>query len=125
MPTPASTEHSTMSLREAPSPGGAGVRAGRGRTALAIQPRNLFGADDEDAAGDDTGSTDSGHNSNDAPPEIPAEGYADDMYMLEIHLLSLLTMLVATSKWLKLTAQEVNAKKSLAFSATNRVRRKP
>ena len=34
-------------------------------------------------------------------------------------------MLVATSKWLKLTGQEVNAKKSLAFSATNKVRRKP
>ena len=45
--------------------------------------------------------------------------------MLAIHLLLLLTMLVATSKWLKLTGQEVNAKKSLAFSATNKVRRKP
>ena len=38
--------------------------------------------------------------------------------------ISLLTMLVATSKWLRLTGQEVNAKKSLAFSATNNVRRK-
>ena len=94
-----------------------------------IQPRNLFGADDEDAASDDNGSTDSGQNSNDAPPgvevEISAEGYADDTYMLTIHLLSLLTPLVATSKWLKLTGQEVNAKKLLAFSATNKVRRKP
>ena len=34
-------------------------------------------------------------------------------------------MLVATSNWLKLTGQEVNDKKSLAFSATNKVRRKP
>ena len=45
--------------------------------------------------------------------------------MLAIHLLSLLTMLVATSKWLKLTGQQVNMKKSVAFSATNMVRRKP
>ena len=57
--------------------------------------------------------------------DISAEGYADDMYMLTIHILLLLAMLVATSKWLKLMGQEVNAKKLLAFSATSKVRRKP
>ena len=56
---------------------------------------------------------------------ISAEGYTHDTYMLIIRLLSLLAMLVATSKWLRLTGQEVNAKKSLAFSATSSVRRKP
>ena len=56
---------------------------------------------------------------------VSAEGYADDTYMLMVALLSLLSMLVATSKWLKLTSQEINAKKSLAFSATNSASGKP
>ena len=94
-----------------------------------IQTRNMFGADDEDAASIDTRSTDSGQNISDAAPgveiEISAEGYVDDTYMLAIHLLSLLTMLVAISKWLKLTGQGVNAKNSLAFSAINKLRKKP
>ena len=51
---------------------------------------------------------------------ISAEGYADNAYMLTIHLLLLLAMLVATSKWPMLTGQEVNAKKSLALSATSK-----
>ena len=119
MPTPASTEHFRMG----------GPEVNEDEPHSPIQPRNLFGADDEDAASDDTGSTDSGQSRSDAAPgaeiQISAEGYADDTYMLAIHLLSLLAMLVATSKWLKLTGQEVNGKKSLAFSATNKVRRKP
>ena len=57
--------------------------------------------------------------------DISAEGYADDTYMLTIHLLSLLAMLVATNKWLKVTGQQVNGKKSLAFLATSKARRKP
>ena len=129
MPSPASTEHSGMWVREAPSPWEGGSELDEDEPHLPIQPRNLFGAHNEDAASDDTGSTDSGQNSNDAAPgvevEISAEGYADDTYMLAIHLLSLLTMLVATSNWLKLTGQEVNAKKSLPFLATIKVRRKP
>ena len=52
------------------------------------------------------------------------EGYADDTYMLTVTPLSLLAMLVAT-RWLQLTGQEINAKKSLAFSATNSARGKP
>ena len=109
--------------------GGGGAKVDEDEPHSPIQPRNLFGADDGDAASDDTGSTDSRQSSNDAAPgveiEISAKGYGEDTYMLAIHLLSLLTMLVATSKWLKLMGQEVNAKKSLAFSATNKVRGKP
>ena len=55
------------------------------------------------------------HVTEDAAPgvevTISAEGYADDTYMLTLRLLSILAMLVATSKWLKLTGREVNAKK--------------
>ena len=129
MPTPSSTEHSSMSLWEAPSPGDGGSELDNDEPHSPIQLRNLFGAGDDDAASDDTGSAESGQNSNDAAPQvgvaISAEGYADDTYMIASHLLPVLTMLVPTSKWLKITGQEVNAKKSLAFSATSEVRRKP
>ena len=88
----------------------------------------MFGADGEYAASDGASSADNGQDSKDAAPgveiDISDEDCADDTYMLTIHLLSLLAMLVATSKWLKLTGEEVNGKKSLAFSATNKVRRK-
>ena len=40
-------------------------------------------------------------------------------------MLSLLAMLVATSKWVQLTGQELNAKKLFAFSATSSARKKP
>ena len=93
MPTPASTEHSRMSLREPPSPRG-GSEVEEDEPHSPIQPRNLFGADGEDNASEDTSSTDSEHDSNDASPgvelDISAEGYADDTYMLTVRLLSLL-----------------------------------
>ena len=112
-----------------PPPLGGGLEVEEDEPHSPIQPRNLLGADSGDTASEDTSSTDSEHDSNDAAPgveiDISAEGSADDTYMLTIRLLSLLAMLVATSKWLKLTGQEVNAKKSLAFSATNKARRKP
>ena len=96
---------------------------------LPMQPRNLFGTDSDDVASEGASSTDSERGSEDIAPgvglNISAEGYADDTYMLTIHLVSLLAMLVATSKWLQLTGQEVNAKKSLAFSAASLVHRKP
>ena len=53
------------------------------------------------------------------------EGYADDTYMLAVHLLPLLAMLAATSRWLQLTGQVMNAKKSLAFTATYSARKRP
>ena len=56
---------------------------------------------------------------------ISAEGYADDTYMITAYLLSLLAMLAATSKWLTLTGQEVNASKSLAFAAAHSARGPP
>ena len=128
MPTPASTEHSRMFLREAPSPPrGGGVKGGRGRTALAdtctrgtCLGRTTRMPQVTTPAPQTTDKTATG-----VKIQISAEGYSDNTYMLAIHLLLLLTMLVATSKWPKLTGQEVNAKQLLAFSATNRLRRKP
>ena len=91
-----------------PPRGGGGSKVEEDEPHSPIRPRNLFGADSGDDASDDTSSTDSERDSNNAAPgveiDISAEGYADDTYMLTVHLLSLLAMLVATSKWLKLTA---------------------
>ena len=56
---------------------------------------------------------------------IWAEGYADDTYMLAMHLLPLLAMLALTSMWLQLKRQEVNAKMSLALTATCSARKRP
>ena len=58
MPTPASTEHSKMSLRAPPSPGG-GSEVGEDEPHSPIQPRNLFGADSEDTTSEGTSSADS------------------------------------------------------------------
>ena len=83
-----------------------------------ILSRNLFGSSLEDAARDgarasDEGSEDVEHVAPRSQAVISAEGYTDDTYMLAIYIPSLLAMLAATSKWLKLTGQEVNAAKSL------------
>ena len=129
MPTPASTEHSRASLRspfsqedesEVPSE----------EPSSPIVPRNLFGADSEDGASDDARALEEGSvDAEDVAPgsqaAISAEGYADDTYMLTVYLLSLLAMLAATSKWLKLTGQEVNASKSVAFTAAHSARKRP
>ena len=114
----------------APLPGGGwGSHVGEDEPQSPMQPRNLFGADSEDTASEDTSSADSEHDSDGAAPgveiNISAEGTADNTYMLTIRLLSLLAMLVATSRWLQVTGHEVNAKKSLAFSAASKARRKP
>ena len=45
--------------------------------------------------------------------------------MLTVYHLSVLAMLAATTKWLTLTGQEVNASKSLAFAAAHSARRPP
>ena len=83
----------------------------------------------EDSVSEGTSATEDEGVTEDAAPgveiTISAEGYADDTYMLTVTLLSLLAMLVATSKWLQLTGQEVNTKKSLAFSATSSAHKKP
>ena len=94
-----------------------------------LAPRNLFGPREEDSTSEETSATEDAHATEDAAPgveiTISAEGYADYTCMLTLALLSLVAMLVATSKWLKLTGHEINAKKSLAFSATNSARGKP
>ena len=95
-----------------------------------ILPRNLFGTDSLDGASESTHMSEEGSvDEVDAAPgsraTISAEGYTDDTYMLTAYLLSLLAMLVATSKWLTLTGQEVNASKSLAFAATHSARGPP
>ena len=72
-----------------------------------MAPRNLFGPGYEDNASEGTSATDDEVATEDAAPgveiTISVEGYADDTYMLTVKLLSLLAMLVATSKWLQLT----------------------
>ena len=77
----------------------------------------------EDSASEGTSATEDEGVTEDAAPgveiTISAEGYADDTYMLTVTVMSLLALLVATSKWLQLRGQEINAKKSLAFSATS------
>ena len=94
-----------------------------------LAPRNLFGPREEDSTSEEASVIEDDDATEDASPgveiTISAEGYAYDTDMLTIALLSLLAMLLATSKWLKLTGQEINAKKSLAFSATNSARGKP
>ena len=123
-------QHRTLQdvAQRGPLPLGGVGRGGRGRTTLANTAAEPIWSGNEDAGSDDNGSPDSGQERSDAAPgvqlEFSAEGYVDDTYMLAIHLLSLLTMLVAPTKWLKLTGEVVNAEKSLAFSATNKVRRK-
>ena len=128
MPTPASTEHSRASPRGVPSPE-AGSNEGDEEPISPLAPRNLFGPGDEDSASEGTSATQDAGVTEDAAPGVEmtiyAEGYADDTYMLIITLLLLLAMLVATSKWLQLTGQEINAKTSLAFSATSSARKKP
>ena len=128
MPTPASIEHSRALLRETPSPekGSDVIEDGPDSP---MEPRNLFGTDNDDVASKLASSEASEQGSEDVALgvdlNIAAEDYADDTYMLTIRLVSLLAMLVATSKWLQLTGQEVNARQSLAFSPTSSVRRKP
>ena len=94
-----------------------------------LAPRNLFGPREEDGTSGEASVTEDDDATEDAAPgveiTISAKGCADDTYMLAVVLLSLLAMLVATIKWVKLTGQEINAKKSLSFSATNSARRKP
>ena len=125
MPTAASTEHSRASLRD---PEGGLDMTEDGPDSL-MQPRNLFRTDSDDVASEGASSGDTEQISEDVAPgvelNISAKGYADDTYMLTIRLVSLLAMLVATSKWLQLTGQDVNAKTSSAFSTTSLVRRKP
>ena len=58
-------------------------------------------------------------------PHRPVEGYADDTYMVIFCLLLLRAMPVATGKLLRLTREEVNTKKLLAFSLTTAACRKP
>ena len=53
MPTPASTEHSTMSCVSPPPQGGGGSELDEDEPHSPIRPQNLFGADNEDAANDD------------------------------------------------------------------------
>ena len=131
MPTPPSTEHSRASLRAAPSPG-TESSASSEEPISPLYPRNLFGPDTEIGPSEDvavTGGADQESAEDPLEPgveiTISAEGYADDTYMMTVCLLYLLAMLAATSKWLQLTGQEVNAKKSLAFSATSSTRKKP
>ena len=129
MPTPASTEHSRASLRSPP------LREDEFEVSSQdpgspILPRNLFSTDSLDGASDSTHMSEEGSvDEEDAAPgsraTISAEGYADNTYMLTAYLLSLLAMLAATSKWLTLTGQEVNASKSLAFGAAHSARGPP
>ena len=129
MPTPANTEHSRVSLgslfsqedeSEVPSE----------EPNCPIIPRNLFGSGSEDGASDGARASEEG--SQDAEgaalvsqAAISAEAYAHDTYMLTVYLTSLLAMLAATSKWLKLAGQEVNASKSLAFTTAHSARKRP
>ena len=128
MPTPASTEHSRASLTVVPSPA-KGSSDGDEEPLSPLAPRNLFGPREEDSTREEASATEDDDATEDAAPgveiTISAEGYADDTYMLTVALLSLVAMVVAANKWLKLTGQEINAKKSLAFSATNSTRGKP
>ena len=129
MPTPASTEHSRASLRSPFSQDDESEMPSEEPNSP-IVPRNLFGSGSEDRVSDgarasDEGSEDAEDVAPGAQAAISAEGYADDTYMLTMYLLSLLAMLAATSKWLKLTAQEVNATKSLAFTAAHLARKRP
>ena len=48
--------------------------------------------------------------------EISAMGYADDTYGLGTSLRSLQGALEQTQQWLRLTGQDVNGKKSVAFT---------
>ena len=129
MPTPASTEHSRALLRSPPLREDE-FEVSSEEPGSPILPRNLFGTDSLDGASDSTHMSEEGSvDEVDAAPgsraTISAEGYADDTYMLTAYLLSLLAMLAATSKWLTLTGQEVNASKSLAFAATHSARGPP
>ena len=125
MPNLASTEHSKASLRGPLSP--EMVSSNPEEEPMSpIQPRNLFGSEDtsNELSGTDVEDEESDVSLG-AKVTISAEGYAKDTYMLALSVLALLAMLVATSKWLKATGQEVNAKKLLAFSATSSIRGKP
>ena len=61
-----------------------------------MQPWNLFRTDSDDVASEGASSTDSERGNEDVIPgvelNIPAEGYADDTYMLTIRLVSLMAM---------------------------------
>ena len=128
MPTPATTEYSRESLRGRLSPGTTSEATSEGANSP-ILPRNLFRAGIEDSASDETRMSDDGQE--DAEDTAlgtkiagSAEGYADDTYMLAMHLLSLLALLAATSRRLQVTGQEVNAKKSLDFTVTHSARKR-
>ena len=81
-----------------------------------MQPRVLF--EDHSDGSQSTGAEEEETDDECAPRvevQFSAEGYADDTYMLALCLASLTMMLVATSKWVCLTGQEINVKKSMVF----------
>ena len=90
-------------------------------------PRNLLGSDNvSDGARASYGESEDAEDvALGAQVAISAEGYRDDTYMLAMYLLSMVAMLAATSRWLRLPGQEVHAKKLLACTAAYSARKWP